>query len=35
VVRQAKGERFGVEFHRYVGDGEERVAQFVGALATP
>ncbi|HWW94845.1 MAG TPA: PilZ domain-containing protein [Vicinamibacteria bacterium] len=35
VVRQTKGERFGLEFHRFVGDGEERVAQFVGALATP
>ncbi len=35
VVRQAKGERFGVEFHRFAGDGEERVAQFVGALVTP
>ncbi len=34
VVRQAKGERFGVEFHRFAGDGEERVAQFVGAFAT-
>jgi CheY-like chemotaxis protein len=35
VVRQAKGERFGVEFHRFAGDGEERVAQFVVALVTP
>jgi len=35
VVRQAKGERFGVQFHRFAGDGEERVAQFVGALVTP
>ncbi len=35
VVRQTRGERFGVEFHRFAGDGEERVAQFVGALATP
>ncbi|HXB57400.1 MAG TPA: PilZ domain-containing protein [Vicinamibacteria bacterium] len=34
VVRQAKGERFGVEFHRFAADGEERVAQFVGAFAT-
>jgi DNA-binding response OmpR family regulator len=35
VVRQAKGERFGVEFHRFAGDGEARVADFVGALAAP
>jgi CheY-like chemotaxis protein len=35
VVRQARGERFGVEFHRFAGDGEERVAQYVGALVAP
>jgi DNA-binding response OmpR family regulator len=35
VVRETKGDRFGLEFHRFLGDGEERVAQFVGALATP
>ena len=32
VVRQAKGDRFGIEFHHFVGDGEEHVAQFVGTL---
>jgi DNA-binding response OmpR family regulator len=35
IVRQAKGERFGVEFHRFSGDGEEQVAQYVGALVAP